>query len=433
MKKILYLVFLFPVLAIGQSSDQNYAKSTVYKIGTLTSITSPAVADATVQVTYFDGLGRPKQRIDQQQSGVSTNLVTHIEYDVFSRQTKEYLPFKSSAMILDYITNGQSATASFYSTYSGGTTNPWVEKIFDGSPLNRIVEQAAPGNSWANNYPTATSDHTTKIVYDVNIANEVPIFEASAIYSSTYELYATALSQTGTAFYPAGTLYKTITKDENWLPASVTNNTTEEFKDKDGKVILKRTYGKSYIDATTESVVAHDTYYVYDPFGNLTYVIPPNVTIATVSSQLDGLCYQYKYDDQNRLVEKKLPGKQWEFVVYDKLDRIVATGPRLSPFTNASGNGWLINKYDSYDRPILTGWIAVTGTMDSALRKTLQASYKADTTISENKVTTSTTMPAGGVAFNYSTIARPTSGYEILTVNIMMIIIFPILRQVMEM
>ena len=49
---------------------------------------------------------------------------------------------------------------------------------------------------------------------------------------------------------------------------------------------------------------------------------------------LESLCYQYRYDDYNRLVEKKLPGKDWEFIVYDKLDRVVATGPALSPFTD---------------------------------------------------------------------------------------------------
>ncbi len=51
--------------------------------------------------------------------------------------------------------------------------------------------------------------------------------------------------------------------------------------------------------------IAHDTYYVYDQFGNLTYMIPPLVN--NTASQLDGLCYQYKYDHRNRLLEKKLP------------------------------------------------------------------------------------------------------------------------------
>jgi len=53
------------------------------------------------------------------------------------------------------------------------------------------------------------------------------------------------------------------TKDENWT--SGTDHTTEEFKNKSGQVILKRTYNAG----------TYDTYYVYDDYGNLTYVLPP--------------------------------------------------------------------------------------------------------------------------------------------------------------
>jgi hypothetical protein len=58
-------------------------------------------------------------------------------------------------------------------------------------------------------------------------------------------------------------LYKTVTFDEN---TPVTGKGTEEFKDKEGKVVLKRTYNGSD---------PHDTYYIYDQYGNLSYVLPP--------------------------------------------------------------------------------------------------------------------------------------------------------------
>jgi len=95
---------------------------------------------------------------------------------------------------------------------------------------------------------------------------------------------------------------------------------------------------------------------VYDQYGNLTYVIPPKADATIDASVLNGFCYQYKYDSRNRLVEKKLPGKQWEFIVYDKLDRPVATGPAMSPFKNDSAVGWIIIKYDVFGRPIYSGW-----------------------------------------------------------------------------
>ena len=149
------------------------------------------------------------------------------------------------------------------------------------------------------------------------------------------------LSQNG--YYAANELYVTITKDENWTQADGDNHTTREYKDKQGRVVLKRTFA-STSSATAE---AHDTYYVYDDFGNLSYVLPPKVTVANGVSQseLAELCYQYKYDYRNRLVEKKIPGKGWEYIVYNKLDQ-----PSHDPGCKSKLQyryQWLFTKYDS--------------------------------------------------------------------------------------
>ncbi|WP_046759421.1 hypothetical protein, partial [Kordia jejudonensis] len=68
------------------------------------------------------------------------------------------------------------------------------------------------------------------------------------------------------AYYAQATLQKRIVKDENWTPNQqfLKDHTTEEFTDKLGRVILKRTFNTNQ---------KHDTYYVYDKFENLTYVI----------------------------------------------------------------------------------------------------------------------------------------------------------------
>ena len=70
------------------------------------------------------------------------------------------------------------------------------------------------------------------------------------------------------------------------------NHTTQEFTNLKGQVILKRTYNNS---------TAHDTYYVYDDFGNLTYVVPPKAEANTdkpTTNELNELCYQYRYDQK---------------------------------------------------------------------------------------------------------------------------------------
>ncbi|MEM9686072.1 MAG: DUF6443 domain-containing protein [Bacteroidota bacterium] len=65
----------------------------------------------------------------------------------------------------------------------------------------------------------------------------------------------------------------------------------------------------------------------YDDYGNLSFVIPPKVDTSdgVSSEELSELCYQYVYDHRNRLVEKKLPGKGWESIVYNKGNRPVFT------------------------------------------------------------------------------------------------------------
>ncbi|NJM79892.1 MAG: type IV secretion protein Rhs, partial [Flavobacterium sp.] len=299
MKKLLYILILFPVLVLGQSPDQNWVKTKTYKQPTTTAVATPDVTVANTQVSYFDGLGRPIQQVAHKQSNTGKDIVTHIEYDAFGRQTKEYLPYANQTASLNYAdaTTVVTQLTGFYSTYNGGTTNPYSEKQLEASPLNRVFKQAAPGNAWAMN-----SGKEIKFDYQTNTATEVKYFKATATWNATSQLYNIGISSPQT-YYNANELYKTITKDENWT--SGVNNTTEEFKNKEGQVILKRTYNAS---------VAHDTYYVYDQFGNLTYVIPPLADGVSTQTILDNLGYQYKYDARNRLVEKKLPGKQWEFI-----------------------------------------------------------------------------------------------------------------------
>src|SRR5690606_36316301 len=121
----------------------------------------------------------------------------------------------------------------------------------------------------------------------------------------------------------------------------------------------------------------------------------------TISSDaLNGLCYQYVYDHRNRLVEKRLPDKDWEYIVYDKLDRPVATGPTHSPFIEDNTKGWLITKYDRLNRPIITGWSVQSGGFSSAVRKSLQETYNNQTVVSEKKSTSNNTL--SGVTYRYT-------------------------------
>ncbi|GGB73318.1 hypothetical protein GCM10007424_11520 [Flavobacterium suaedae] len=277
MKNILYIaLFLIPLVINAQTDTHNYVKSTSYYEATIQADTSKARTN----ITYLDGLGRPIQQIANKASGQEKNIVTHIEYDEFGRQLKQYLPYgTTTATDIEYDPSGLANTNTFYLTPKyENTANPYSEAFIEASPLGRTNKQAAPGAEWAGLPDTDYNvdndgDHTVKFKYKLNIANEVRNFAVK--FDDPTDTETTILIHKG--YYGPGQLYKTITKDENWQPADGKNKTTEEFKDKFGKIILKRTYNEGE---------PHDTYYVYDKFSNLTYVIPPLASEGIVETQV---------------------------------------------------------------------------------------------------------------------------------------------------
>ncbi len=365
-------------------------------------------------ITYFDGLGRPKQNIGIKQSPDGTDIVTHIGYDEFGRQTKEYLPYQATGAPASYRTNAESATNSYYvANYAAEldalTPNPFSETDFEPSPLNRVLKQAAPGEDWK-----LGSGHEIEFDYKTNVAgDEVRLFTVNLTAT-----YVPTLVSSGTSYYTAGELYKTITRDENHAGNSK-NHTTEEFKDKEGRVVLKRTFADVDLNnngsiGSGETEIAHDTYYVYDRFGNLTYVIPPKVNTAdgVSATELNELCYQYRYDSRNRLIEKKIPGKgssgDWEEIVYNKLDQPILTrDPKLK-----AEQKWLFTKYDAFGR------VAYTGLIDNTHSRTsLQTA--ADDTSRYEQIVQRTASPStyGGTPVYYNNEAMPQVMTEIHTIN----------------
>jgi RHS repeat-associated protein len=405
MKKIHILsIVIFGAFSLtAQTASQNYVKSTSYKVSTSTAIATPTPGQANVQVMYYDGLGRPIQKVDYQQSELNKSIVTPMAYDSLGRMAKEYLPFVREGD-LNFDNAAVTHNTGFYSSGTPGntgnphfetTSHPYSEKQFERSPLGRVLKQSAPGDDWAMD-----NGHEIKFDYPANVENEVYLFHANTLWNSSQGIYDVTLDDDG--YYGPGTLYKTITFDENWTGGD--QHTVQEFKDKDGRIILKRTFGRDG---------DYDTYYVYDIYGNLSFVIPPLADAPTTITPtiLDGLCYQYRYDARGRLAEKKLPGKQWEFIVYDKLDRPVLTGPANNPFDGIS-SGWLYTKYDVFGRICITGWLPAT--FSSSSRYTSQATYSSAAV--SNAVRVSSPVSIDGVDVGYSSTGIP-SGLKLLTVN----------------
>jgi RHS repeat-associated protein len=402
MKKILSLLVLFPLMVMGQTQTENYIINTTYKDSTKTSIATPTITQASQNITYFDGLGRPIQQIAHQQSASGKDIVTPIEYDSIGRQPKEFLPYvPGTSASLDYKPTALVDVLN-YSQYSG--QNPFSKKQLEASPLNRVMKQAAPGTDWA-----LGSGHEIKLEYQTNTTTDVvKLFAVTVTWDATKGLYdiPTSLSPTD---YLEFQLYKNITYDENTAASPTeSNGSTIEFKNKEGQVVLKRTY---------ESGIKHDTYYVYDQYSNLTFVIPPLVDATTTISNtiINDLCYQYKYDYRNRMVEKKLPGKGWEFIVYDKLDR-----PALTQDANLrkTTNLWQFTKYDVFGRVAYTGIYPNVDPAKNA-RAAMQNYFDTQNSTSTKMYETRVPMAVGGGYSNISYTSNnfPKTSLTIYTVN----------------
>jgi len=335
-------------LASSVSSNQNYIITYTARqpFRDASNMSLKTICDASQQIQYFDGLGRLIQTVQTKASpDAGKDLVQHVQYDQYGREAIKFLPYASTSNNGSFKTDALSSLISYYQSSPAGqyynTGVPYAQTVFEQSPLNRIKEQGAPGAAWQPGGRTATSGRTivTEYLNNTVSSGSYPVRSYSAVSGSAY---TRSLQDNG--WYTADKIYVTVTKDENWT--SGRPHTTEEYKDKQGLVILKR----NWLDATTSL----STYYVYDDFSNLCYVISPkaegdNGNITT--DKLNNLCFQYNYDGKNRLIKKKLPGKAWEYLVYNDLDQVILSQDGLQ----RQKNQWMFSKYDKSGRPVITG------------------------------------------------------------------------------
>ena len=374
----------------GISTNENYVFSRTYLDATSSSNTSTKQVQS---VTYFDGLGRPKQSVAIESSPTGKDIVTPIVYDEFGRQRLEYLPTPQSGTTYGQIYQQTQQTnpntpipfpvADSGNFYQGEKI--YSEKKLENSPLDRLQQQIQVGSAWSNK-PVA-------FTYEANADSEVKKYVATFNYTTFVASISVAPASTyvdSNGFYKNSQLYKNTVTDED-------GNVSIEFKNGEGQILLVRKN-----DGTKDA----DTYYVYNEYNQLAFVISPlaadlfkNLAAGTIisttnSTEVNNLCYQYKYDGQNRLVEKKLPGKGWEYMVYDKADRLIFTQDAVMH----PSNKWLFTKYDQFGRVIYTGIVA--GSDRSGMQSMVGSSI-----IKENRSTTP--FSKNGLAIYYSNDSFP--------------------------
>jgi len=370
-------------LAASLSQNRNYIVTYTPQQPFTDASTLPAknTCEVMQQVQYFDGLGRMLQTVQVKGSPqVTKDLVTPFEYDNLGRVKQSYLPYASATADGSYKTSGLTEVVSYYQGSHAGvvqTSYPYSVPVYEPSPANRIIEQGFPGSPWQP-YSGALSGsgHTQKMAYQVNTAADtVKLWLLSGNSAST------------SASYAAGQLTKTVSKDENWSSGNA--GTVEEYKDMEDRVVCKRVW--------ETASVARSTYYVYDEYNRLRYVIPPKVTVSSFNestTEFGQLIYGYHYDGLGRLIEKKIPGKGWEEMVYNKLHQLVMSRDAV----RAAANQWLFSKYDTLGRTVMTGIISSGNS-----RLTWQASFNAVSKNSESRNNSN----SSGTGTGYTNVTLP--------------------------
>jgi len=380
------------------SQSQNFILVTTAKVAGYTNagqLTGQGTCQLMQTVQYFDGIGRPVQTVQVKGSPFGYDVVQPIVYDAFGREVTKYLPYALSAGTSDgsYKTDALTPGAGqsqFYNRGGSGATQqasgvvntayPFAANVLEASPLSRVTEQGAPGATWQPG-----SGHTVKKSYGANGVGEVTLWMVNTAGNGLTG---------GDKTYSPNALVAVTTTDENGYNSI-------EYKDKQGRMVCKK------VQSTTTVGSYISTCYVYNDLGNLSYVIPPNpsgaaypATILETDATFKNYIYSYRYDERNRLIRKKIPGKGWEYMVYNRLDQIVLSQDSIQRATNV----WTVTKYDAQGRVILTGTWPSTGQDQSTLQSNIYAGAQWDVRDYSNNTT----------GYNIVSYAAPN---KILTIN----------------
>jgi hypothetical protein len=356
-----YILFIYFVLGSIQAVSQTLApspginftrKETVYISGQTTDaqVLALPVQSKSTTYEYADGLGRPIQTVSKQASPLLNDLVSPFVYDNKGRVSTSYLPYRAVATTGAFRSTATNEQSSFYTTPPVGVTGdarPWTNTIYEDSPLDRVLKATKIG-----------SDFASKFVEGKTLVNDAGVVRKWDIVNGR---------PNSTTTYPAGSLSIQESIDEEL-------HKTRTYTDWLGRKVL------SQVQAT--ATTWFDTYYVYNDYNELLFVLTPTIspTLAPSATHVNRWMFCYEYDEFGRQIGSKKPGAGWVYTIFDKWDRPVLTQDGVQRAKVPAE--WTYVKYDVHNRPVLTGIFT-----SSSSRASLTTAVAASTIRNETRTT----------------------------------------------
>ncbi len=310
-----------PLDACGSVQEQNGSIST-------------GTARAVITDTYFDALGHKSLSIVRKGASATKDMVIDYDCDFSGNVSRISRP-------LPVLSNGTLQEEEIPSTLINyyDDSAPYNSFLYEQTNGHLLLSETQAGSSYQN--------HPITYVYRANTNNEVALWKVTE----------NGVERAG--FYPEGALSVTTKTDSEGASVSL-------YKDTRGKTIM-RLQGEE------------TTYYVYDSFDRLRYILPPAVsghlTDGIYSStheliQLYG--YEYRYDRKSQLVMKRLPGCDSIVYEYNSLGQLVYTQDGNQ---RQRGDYWLKTEYDDRGRKTA---VSEVNRSDGSYIKRLQQFYYDD-------------------------------------------------------
>ena len=293
-------------------------------------------ARAVIGDTYFDALGHQSLSVLHKGSSTSKDLVIDYEYNFSGNVTRVSRPLPVSTSNTIQAENIPTMLVSYYDDSA-----PYSSYTYESTSAHRTLTEVQPGNSY--------QIHPATYTYGTNTTGEVACWTitSAGLQRSGYHLEETLSSTTKTD--AAG--------------ASVT-----VFTNMLGQTVMRR-QGDG------------ETYYVYDSFGRLRYILPPavsaqlgNGTYADSNETLRLYAYLYRYDRKGQLTTKRLPGCDTISYEYNSLGQLVYTQDGNQ---RERGDYWIMTEYDDLGRKTT---VSEVNRSDASYTKPLQQFYYDDYT-----------------------------------------------------